>query len=48
MIGSRKELVEKAIKNIDESIDLHRPYVDDVHIKCPKCGKKTWCKKVMK
>ena len=40
MIGSRKELVEKAIENIDESIDLHRPYVDDVHIKCPKCGKK--------
>ena len=39
MIGSRKELVEKAIETIDEKIDLHRPYVDDVHIKCPKCGK---------
>ena len=39
MIGSRKELVEKAIEEIDESIELHRPYVDDVHIKCPKCGK---------
>ncbi len=39
MIGSRKELVEKAIEDIDESIDLHRPYVDDVHLKCPKCGK---------
>ena len=39
MIGSRKELVEKAIENIDETIDLHRPYVDDVHIKCPDCGK---------
>ena len=39
MIGSRKELVEKSIENIDESIDLHRPYVDDIHIKCPKCGK---------
>ena len=39
MIGSRKELVEKSIENIDESIELHRPYVDDVHIKCPKCGK---------
>ena len=38
MIGSRKELVEKAIENIDESIELHRPFVDDVHIKCPKCG----------
>ena len=40
MIGSRKELVERAIEDIDESIELHRPYVDDVHIKCPKCGKK--------
>ena len=39
MIGSRKELVERAIEKIDESIELHRPYVDDVHIKCPKCGK---------
>ena len=39
MIGSRKELVEKSIEKIDETIDLHRPYVDDVHIKCCKCGK---------
>ena len=39
MIGSREELVEKSIEKIDETIDLHRPYVDDVHIKCPKCGK---------
>ncbi len=39
MIGSRKELVEKAIEEVDEDIELHRPYVDDVHIKCPKCGK---------
>ncbi|MGB4438008.1 MAG: isoleucine--tRNA ligase [Sedimentibacter sp.] len=38
-IGSRKELVEKAIEDIDETIELHRPYVDDVHIVCPECGK---------
>ncbi|HPX70970.1 MAG TPA: isoleucine--tRNA ligase [Bacillota bacterium] len=38
-VGSRAELVEKAIEDIDESIELHRPYVDEVHIKCPKCGK---------
>ncbi len=37
-ISSRKELVEKSIEKIDESIDLHRPYVDNVHIKCIKCG----------
>ncbi len=39
MVGSRKELVSLAIEEIDETIELHRPYVDDVHIKCPKCGK---------
>ena len=37
-IGSRKELVERAIEDIDESIELHRPYVDDIHLKCEKCG----------
>ena len=37
-IGSRKELVERALETIDESIDLHRPYVDDVHLKCDQCG----------
>ena len=39
MIGSKSELVEKAIETIDETIDLHRPYVDNVHIKCQKCDK---------
>lgn len=38
-IGSIKELVDLAIEDIDETIELHRPYVDDVHIKCDKCGK---------
>ncbi|MTI65775.1 MAG: isoleucine--tRNA ligase [Firmicutes bacterium] len=37
-IGSREELAKKAIEDIDESIELHRPYVDEVHIKCPDCG----------
>ena len=39
-IGSRKELVEKAVEKADEqTIELHRPYVDDIHIVCPECGK---------
>lgn len=37
-VGSRKQLVEEAEEDIDESIDLHRPYVDRIHIKCPECG----------
>ena len=23
-----------------EDIELHKPYIDDVYLKCPKCGKK--------
>ena len=39
-IGSIKELKEKSVDNIDiESMELHRPYIDNVHIKCEKCGK---------
>ncbi|MCQ2547472.1 MAG: isoleucine--tRNA ligase [Clostridia bacterium] len=38
-VGSRAELKEKAIQDIDIDIELHRPYVDDVTFKCPCCGK---------
>ena len=38
MIGSREELIEKAVEKIDKSIELHRPFIDEVHLKCPKCG----------
>ena len=37
-VGSRAELKERAIEDISEDIELHRPYVDNVHIKCDKCG----------
>ncbi len=40
MIGSREELARVAIEKIDpNTLDLHRPYVDDIHIECPECGK---------
>ncbi len=40
MVGSREELSKLAEEKVDpNTIDLHRPYVDDIHIKCPKCGK---------
>lgn len=38
MIGSREELIEKAVEKIDKSIELHRPFIDEVHLKCSKCG----------
>ena len=37
-IGSIAELKEKAI-DCPEEIELHKPYIDDVHLKCPECGK---------
>ena len=38
-IGSIEELKEKAI-DCEDDIELHKPYIDNVHLKCPKCGKK--------
>lgn len=39
MIGSREELVDKAQEKIDLNIELHRPYVDEIHLTCEHCGK---------
>lgn len=38
-IGSIEELKEKAI-NCPDDIELHKPYIDGVELRCPKCGKK--------
>ncbi len=40
VIGSRKELKEKAIEKIKEDIDLHKNSVDKIHLKCSECGKR--------
>ena len=46
-IGSIAELKEKGI-DVPEDIELHKPYIDDVHLKCPECGKQmTRVKEVM-
>ena len=39
MVGSIKELKELSIDKIDDNFDLHKPYIDNVRLKCPKCGK---------
>ena len=40
VIGSKKELKEKAInpEEVDKLPELHRPWIDKIKIKCPKCG----------
>ncbi len=37
-IGSIEELKNKGI-NVPEDIELHKPYIDEVHLNCPECGK---------
>lgn len=38
-IGSREELAKLAVEDVDpETIDLHRPFVDYIHIKHPDTG----------
>ncbi|HUE98606.1 MAG TPA: isoleucine--tRNA ligase [Anaerolineales bacterium] len=38
-VGSVKELSERAGRDLSE-LDLHRPFVDEVHWDCPDCGGK--------
>ena len=39
VIGSLDELQENLIEDINvKTIELHRPYVDDLHLKCSKCS----------
>ncbi|MBP3541921.1 MAG: isoleucine--tRNA ligase [Clostridia bacterium] len=38
VVGSKQELREMATTELGE-IELHRPYVDEVQITCPECGK---------
>jgi isoleucyl-tRNA synthetase len=37
-IGSRAELKEKSGMSDADKVELHRPYIDEVTLKCPKCG----------
>lgn len=41
VIGSKAELREKAVDpaKVDALPELHRPWVDEIKIKCPHCGK---------
>ena len=40
VIGSLDELQERVEEDVDvRKMELHRPYVDNLHIKCSKCGK---------
>jgi isoleucyl-tRNA synthetase len=38
VIGSRAELEERATRGLDQLQELHRPWIDDVPIRCEECG----------
>ena len=38
-VGSRQELYEMSGDERAKTVELHRPYIDEITIKCPKCGK---------
>ncbi|UCD03671.1 MAG: isoleucine--tRNA ligase [Candidatus Woesearchaeota archaeon] len=40
VIGSKAELKKKAVEGFGQLKELHKPWVDKVKIKCPKCKKK--------
>ncbi len=38
-IGSRQELFELSGNEAAKTVELHRPYIDEITITCPHCGK---------
>ncbi len=38
-VGSRAELAEKSGSDKALTVELHRPYIDEITIRCPHCGK---------
>ena len=38
-IGSREELAQLSGNPSAKNVELHRPYIDEITIKCPHCGK---------
>ena len=38
-VGSRQDLYEMSGDERAKTVELHRPYIDDITMKCPDCGK---------
>ena len=37
-VGSRQELFEMSGNERAKTVELHRPYIDEITLKCPECG----------
>lgn len=41
-VGSRQELAERAVEQVDpQAVELHRPYIDEIHLTCDCGGRMT-------
>ena len=38
-MGGRQELYEKSGNEAAKTVELHRPYIDEITLNCPQCGK---------
>ncbi|MCC8164681.1 MAG: isoleucine--tRNA ligase [Planctomycetes bacterium] len=43
-VGGKAELLERAVNRdeLPDNFELHKPWVDQVHLKCDKCGSQMW------
>ncbi len=39
VIGSRAELEQRAVSGLEQLQELHRPWIDEVRIRCEQCGR---------
>jgi len=42
VIGSLAELRERATRGLEQLQELHRPWIDEVPIRCESCGEEVW------
>jgi isoleucyl-tRNA synthetase len=38
IVASKKELMENALEQVPDNFELHKPWVDRITLKCPKCS----------
>ncbi|HXG75439.1 MAG TPA: isoleucine--tRNA ligase [Gaiellaceae bacterium] len=38
VVGSRRELEERAVRGLEQLQELHRPWIDEVVVRCEACG----------
>ena len=45
-LAEKLDITDKAVSKWERGVAMHRGFTR--HLLCPKCNKRTWCKKVLK